>query len=135
MRHRPSCGRSKNRLNARYRRLTSPDGNLFQQQKANRRRTTWLVIGFVLFFAWLGFGGDLIFYLSTARETPWENEHYRHVVPWFGIALTLIGMIVARYAYRTDRKSTRLNSSHLGISYAVFCLKKKNKKTLHDTQT
>src|SRR5205814_3299015 len=27
-----------------------------------------------------------------------------------------------------DRKSTRLNSSHLGISYAVFCLKKKNQK-------
>src|SRR5262245_63936145 len=31
-----------------------------------------------------------------------------------------------------DRKSTRLNSSHLGISYAVFCLKKKkNKKKGH----
>src|ERR1039458_4198880 len=31
----------------------------------------------------------------------------------------------------TDRKSTRLNSSHLGISYAVFCLKKKqNKQTI-----
>src|SRR5437899_9602701 len=30
---------------------------------------------------------------------------------------------------RRDRKSTRLNSSHLGISYAVFCLKKKKKKT------
>src|SRR5262245_62462313 len=28
-----------------------------------------------------------------------------------------------------DRKSTRLNSSHLGISYAVFCLKKKKHKT------
>src|SRR5438270_5443348 len=28
-----------------------------------------------------------------------------------------------------DRKSTRLNSSHSQISYAVFCLKKKNKKT------
>src|SRR5262245_64704118 len=28
---------------------------------------------------------------------------------------------------RRDRKSTRLNSSHLGISYAVFCLKKKKK--------
>src|SRR5205814_5264288 len=27
-----------------------------------------------------------------------------------------------------DRKSTRLNSSHLGISYAVFCLKKKNNR-------
>src|SRR5437899_7358995 len=29
-----------------------------------------------------------------------------------------------------DRKSTRLNSSHLGISYAVFCLKKKKSKAL-----
>src|SRR5437868_12667047 len=28
----------------------------------------------------------------------------------------------------TDRKSTRLNSSHVSISYAVFCLKKKKKK-------
>src|SRR5256885_7351328 len=31
-----------------------------------------------------------------------------------------------RLSCRTDRKSTRLNSSHLVISYAVFCLKKKN---------
>src|SRR5688572_31453831 len=30
---------------------------------------------------------------------------------------------------RRDRKSTRLNSSHSQISYAVFCLKKKKKKT------
>src|SRR5205814_5949294 len=30
---------------------------------------------------------------------------------------------------RRDRKSTRLNSSHLGISYAVFCLKKKKTMT------
>src|SRR5258705_8452774 len=30
---------------------------------------------------------------------------------------------------KLDRKSTRLNSSHLGISYAVFCLKKKKKQT------
>src|SRR5262245_62674523 len=29
---------------------------------------------------------------------------------------------------RADRKSTRLNSSHLGISYAVFCLKKKTQR-------
>src|SRR5437899_9244802 len=33
----------------------------------------------------------------------------------------------SRGSFRTDRKSTRLNSSHLGISYAVFCLKKKKK--------
>src|SRR5258708_29819984 len=31
---------------------------------------------------------------------------------------------------RTDRKSTRLNSSHQIISYAVFCLKKKNSKSV-----
>src|SRR3712207_8525424 len=33
---------------------------------------------------------------------------------------------------RADRKSTRLNSSHANISYAVFCLKKK-KKSIHST--
>src|SRR5690625_6720215 len=31
-----------------------------------------------------------------------------------------------------DRKSTRLNSSHVAISYAVFCLKKKNKRNLRN---
>src|SRR5256885_9451410 len=49
-----------------------------------------------------------------------------------------------RYANRNrcgkDRKSTRLNSSHLVISYAVFCLKKKKKKyysilTVHSQQS
>src|SRR2546426_6299856 len=34
-------------------------------------------------------------------------------------------------AVAIDRKSTRLNSSHLVISYAVFCLKKKKKQTTH----
>src|SRR3989454_6358656 len=33
--------------------------------------------------------------------------------------------------HRRDRKSTRLNSSHLVISYAVFCLKKKKKNVRH----
>src|SRR5439155_5697051 len=33
-----------------------------------------------------------------------------------------------RFARGQDRKSTRLNSSHVAISYAVFCLKKKKKK-------
>src|SRR5688500_19187551 len=36
------------------------------------------------------------------------------------------GTVEAARSYRQDRKSTRLNSSHLVISYAVFCLKKKN---------
>src|SRR2546422_6086632 len=38
-------------------------------------------------------------------------------------------------ASRRDRKSTRLNSSHGYISYAVFCLKKKKKKHRHRTHT
>src|SRR5690242_20835333 len=40
-----------------------------------------------------------------------------------------IQMAVAR-RQSIDRKSTRLNSSHMSISYAVFCLKKKKKKKL-----
>src|SRR5262245_62574163 len=37
-----------------------------------------------------------------------------------------IQALLHKYETFKDRKSTRLNSSHLGISYAVFCLKKKN---------
>src|SRR5690606_39522532 len=36
------------------------------------------------------------------------------------------GPFLQLLVYRLDRKSTRLNSSHVKISYAVFCLKKKN---------
>src|SRR5256885_7464442 len=36
-----------------------------------------------------------------------------------------------RYEQKIDRKSTRLNSSHLVISYAVFCLKKKKNTHAH----
>src|SRR3712207_7260172 len=39
----------------------------------------------------------------------------------------LTASLAARYLYG-DRKSTRLNSSHANISYAVFCLKKKKQK-------
>src|SRR5690348_2443436 len=38
---------------------------------------------------------------------------------------------VTPQAMQTDRKSTRLNSSHPSISYAVFCLKKKKNRTTH----
>src|ERR1035438_3761397 len=47
---------------------------------------------------------------STQRRQGWDDDRDR---PW-GCLEPLL-----------DRKSTRLNSSHLGISYAVFCLKKK----------
>src|SRR5690348_18005903 len=42
---------------------------------------------------------------------------------------------VDRRAVRGDRKSTRLNSSHPSISYAVFCLKKKKKKKIMYTRS
>src|SRR5699024_7189714 len=46
----------------------------------------------------------------------------------------LIGDAVVNQVQQ-DRKSTRLNSSHVSISYAVFCLKKKRKKQTHNTKT
>src|SRR3712207_7154561 len=38
----------------------------------------------------------------------------------------VVGHSISRTLRESDRKSTRLNSSHANISYAVFCLKKKN---------
>src|SRR3712207_7084516 len=48
------------------------------------------------------------------------------VEPGQAIALSA-GTTTWRMAHHLDRKSTRLNSSHANISYAVFCLKKKKK--------
>src|SRR5207247_10503192 len=48
-------------------------------------------------------------------------------VPGRGAALGHHSRVQAPDGLRVDRKSTRLNSSHEWISYAVFCLKKKNK--------
>src|SRR5436309_8744197 len=54
----------------------------------------------------------------VAAETAWMNDRP------FGIYLFLCHFP----RDSGDRKSTRLNSSHVKISYAVFCLKKKNNK-------
>src|SRR5256885_13256309 len=53
---------------------------------------------------------------------------------WQREEIDAFGQLLAQYSFSTppkvrDRKSTRLNSSHLVISYAVFCLKKKNIKS------
>src|SRR3712207_8084882 len=42
------------------------------------------------------------------------------------------GLTVEYKSPNIDRKSTRLNSSHANISYAVFCLKKKKKRLLYN---
>src|SRR5690625_6123039 len=44
-------------------------------------------------------------------------------------AIPLYTEVAVVLAPKEDRKSTRLNSSHVAISYAVFCLKKKNSRT------
>lgn len=75
----------------------SDDANLFAQQQANRRRSTWLTIGFILFFAWVGFGGDLAFWLLTADAAPGS---YRHVVPFIGIFSVLSAAAICWYSWR-----------------------------------
>src|SRR5256885_3346412 len=54
------------------------------------------------------------------RPFKWERHSWRARSP-------APAPFIARQECRSDRKSTRLNSSHLVISYAVFCLKKKKK--------
>src|SRR3712207_8419702 len=49
--------------------------------------------------------------------------------------LTDLSWLPAAGYVLVDRKSTRLNSSHANISYAVFCLKKKKNKTENSSQT
>jgi len=73
------------------------DGNLFAQQESNRRRSTWLVIGFIIFFAWVGFGGDLAFGLLTA-DAPAGSYH--HVVPFIGIVTTLLAGGLCWYSWQ-----------------------------------
>ena len=71
--------------------------NLFEQQARNRRLTVaWLLL-FILFFAWLGFGGDLAFYLAAAARTEGQVP-YRF--PWIGVAVTTIAAIVAWVSWR-----------------------------------
>src|SRR5438309_5246784 len=66
---------------------------------------------------------------------PWDNRAYWGTVVTTQIAsqAPVLGQYLSRLlggegGSNIDRKSTRLNSSHSSISYAVFCLKKKKKK-------
>ena len=73
------------------------DANLFAQQQSNRRRSNWLVAGFVLFFMWVGFGGDLALGLLTADNPPGS---YFHAIPFIGIITTLVAAGVCWSAWR-----------------------------------
>src|SRR5437667_657627 len=75
-----------------------------------------------------------LFDLEKAAESQTYCDEVRGILAERGLQVTelsthLQGQLVAVHpAYDTDRKSTRLNSSHITISYAVFCLKKKKHK-------
>src|SRR6266704_4870238 len=56
-----------------------------------------------------------LFPYTTLFRSRWSRWPVLYTEPMLGVGPTL------------DRKSTRLNSSHVSISYAVFCLKKKKK--------
>src|SRR5438874_5641500 len=49
-----------------------------------------------------------------------------------GVEVDFVVDVEPRYVRGKDRKSTRLNSSHVEISYAVFCLKKKKNNNNND---
>src|SRR5688500_5556270 len=66
-----------------------------------------------------GYGAPVTMYLFHENRTSGERRYY-NVSGGLQTAGTLTDL------FGSDRKSTRLNSSHLVISYAVFCLKKKN---------
>jgi heat shock protein HtpX len=75
----------------------SDQANLFAQQEANRRRSVYLIVGFILFFAWVGFGGDIAWYLMSANAGP---SAYHHVVPIVGIVTTLSAGAICWYSWR-----------------------------------
>src|SRR5690625_4456838 len=66
--------------------------------------------------------GDLLSRLGDDAQ-----ELGDHVIKAIVPGLVAVVMFVVVLATITDRKSTRLNSSHVAISYAVFCLKKKKR--------
>src|SRR3712207_8911562 len=67
-------------------------------------------------------------------HVPFLPYCFQPVMPGSTICFCPWVMVLRRWPICTDRKSTRLNSSHANISYAVFCLKKK-KKTLYISNT
>jgi heat shock protein HtpX len=71
--------------------------NLFAQQQANRRRSAVLVTIFVLFFAWIGFGADLLLYLNTTGRV---DGGYVHTVPFAGLGLGLLALGMAWFSWR-----------------------------------
>src|SRR5215813_14770918 len=86
------------------------------------------ILSYVFFFFFFNDTATTeIYTLSLHDALPISLAPMRHVIV---TSPSTARLLVADYGVPTerDRKSTRLNSSHVRISYAVFCLKKKKKK-------
>src|SRR5690349_23277063 len=67
-------------------------------------------------------------YTTLFRSTRWPRTEPGRATRARCVRNSTPRASIPRRTRRGDRKSTRLNSSHVEISYAVFCLKKKKKK-------
>src|SRR3712207_7271334 len=99
------------------------------------------------------FSRNILFFFNDTATTEIYTLSLHDALPIFGSGLTgvlyvldepsiglhqrdnerLLGTLKRLRDLGKDRKSTRLNSSHANISYAVFCLKKKPPQALHST--
>src|SRR5699024_1584575 len=91
------------------------------KREFNNAGWTWFAIGYQTGFA---YAMALIVYQLGMLLTG------HGFTVWTAVALAVLAglcyLVLRPSREREDRKSTRLNSSHVSISYAVFCLKKKN---------
>src|SRR5690554_7677645 len=97
---------------------------LQQQIKTNNRKSILLLLAFPFLVLAMVF---LFFFIINYNEEGPPSldlvlEQFINAIPMVFIA---VGIWFAIAYFSKDRKSTRLNSSHVRISYAVFCLKKK----------
>src|SRR5690242_21348313 len=78
---------------------------------------------------------DLLFAVSTFLLMGFGLKPYESTVIglWIAGIAFFIRQVMRYVKNEPDRKSTRLNSSHMSISYAVFCLKKKNTTIKHSS--
>src|SRR5699024_11644924 len=87
--------------------------------------------GFVDYFAANDMFDALDYFLDEEVAVLIENNHYEAAFDLSKQIFLRLGNLAiddsAGGLTSTDRKSTRLNSSHVSISYAVFCLKKKKR--------
>ena len=92
--------------------------NLFEQQASNRRKSWWLVGAFFVFFAWLGLGGDLVFYLAS-RGAPLGEMRYVHRIPWLGMVMSAIALWLIRDILRNGAKKVLWSTGAVRLDQPV----------------